>query len=236
MYKTTNSTLSVIIKAASRGLSNLSVKFIMLDVIDTYVKRSDYDTELGIYKQAEISFSQADYKLVYLKEEHRTLIYKRNKCESDYHEVKWGWSNNCTYCVTSINGCMLYAHQLLLVCFRPNLYMKYRQLKTVINHMLVESCSRDCGRYRIREKPMTGFETDPMYLEVITQGENRFHGKCVNDLGLWGIAVSYKDSVMLYEKFNNGELSQDEILDEVLAIYKARGTLDFHNKRELLYA
>lgn len=215
----------------------MGVSKTILDVINAEVKRSDFDANLGIFKRAEFSFKTADYKLVFSEIEHKTRIYVRKGRETDYSEIDWSWSNGKTYPVTSINGCMIYAHHLLLVCFRPELYDKFISGRFVVNHILTESHSYVCdSRYHLCERPLAEFNTDPRYLEVISYSENRQHGKYVDRLGLRGIAVSYKDSVMFYNKFENLAMTLDEILADVLSIYEARGNLDFYDKREFLFA
>lgn len=130
---------------------------------------------------------------------------------------------NGTYWQYSLQGQVIAAHKLVLLCkkFRANTtyisyptYMKLHPEK-VVNHTNVDLIFKDNKYYC---KPFKDTAYNAKYLELITIGENNFHGNFIRKWILKGITITYKRAVELENLFLKLDLDPTNIND----IKKAR--------------
>ena len=136
---------------------------------------------------------------------------------------------NGTYWQYSIQGQVIAAHKLVLLCkkFKAGSsyigYLTYMKLhpEKVVNHTNVDLIFKDNKCYC---KPFKDTAYNAKYLELITIGENNFHGCFVRKWLLKGITITYKRAVDLENLFLKLELDPTNINDikkaKTLATYK----------------
>ena len=130
---------------------------------------------------------------------------------------------NGTYWQYSLQGQPIAAHKLVLICKKFKAgntyigYITYMSLhpEKVVNHTNVDLIFKDNKYYC---KPFKETAYNAKYLELITIGENNFHGNFIRKWLLNGININYKRSVFLENLFLKLELDPTNIND----IKKAR--------------
>ena len=130
---------------------------------------------------------------------------------------------NGTYWQYYLQGQQIAAHKLVLLCKKFKAvnayigYLTYMNLhpEKVVNHTNVDLIFKDNKYYC---KPFKDTAYNAKYLELITTGENIFHGNFIRKWFLNGIAITYKRAVYLENLFLKLELDPTNIKD----IKKAR--------------
>lgn len=130
---------------------------------------------------------------------------------------------NGTYWQYYLQGQPIAAHKLVLLCkkFRTGNtyigYLTYMKLhpEKVVNHTNVDLIFKDNKYYC---KPFNYTAYNAAYLELITIGENNFHGNFIRKWLLSGITITYKRAVALENLFLKLDLDPTNIND----IKKAR--------------
>lgn len=130
---------------------------------------------------------------------------------------------NGTYWQYYLQGQPIAAHKLVLLCKKFKAgnayigYLTYMNLhpEKVVNHTNVDLIFKDNKYYC---KPFKDTAYNAKYLELITTGENIFHGNFIRKWFLNGIAITYKRAVYLENLFLKLELDPTNIKD----IKKAR--------------
>lgn len=130
---------------------------------------------------------------------------------------------NGTYWQYYLQGQPIAAHKLVLLCKKFKAgdtyigYLTYISLhpEKVVNHTNVDLILKD-NKYFC--KPFKDTAYNAKYLELITIGENNFHGNFIRKWFLNGIAITYKRAVYLENLFLKLELDHTNIND----IKKAR--------------
>ena len=130
---------------------------------------------------------------------------------------------NGTYWQYYLQGQPIAAHKLVLLCKKFKAgdtyigYLTYMSLhpEKVVNHTNVDLIFKDNKYYC---KPFKDTAYNAKYLELITTGENIFHGNFIRKWFLNGIAITYKRAVNLEALFLKLELDSTNIKD----IKKAR--------------
>ena len=114
---------------------------------------------------------------------------------------------NCTYWQFTLQGKPIAAHKLVLLCkkFKDGDtqyigYLTYMSLhpEKVVNHTNVDLILKDNKYYC---KPFKDTAYNAKYLELITIGENNFHGNFIRKWFLNGITITYKRAVYLENLF-----------------------------------
>lgn len=136
---------------------------------------------------------------------------------------------NGTYWQYCLQGQVVAAHKLVLLCKRFKTrdtyigYLTYMMLhpNKVVNHTMVDLISYN---ERLYCKPFKDTAYNAKYLELISIGENNFHGCFVRKWLLKGINITYKRAVNLENLFLKLELDPTNINDikkaRTLATYK----------------
>ena len=130
---------------------------------------------------------------------------------------------NGTYWQYYLQGQPIAAHKLVLLCKKfkaGNTYIGYLTYislhpEKVVNHTNVDLIFKDNKYYC---KPFKDTAYNAKYLELITIGENNFHGNFIRKWLLKGITITYKRAVDLENLFLKLELDPTNIND----IKKAR--------------
>lgn len=130
---------------------------------------------------------------------------------------------NGTYWQYYLQGQPIAAHKLVLLCKKFKAgdtyigYLTYMKLhpEKVVNHTNVDLIFKDNKYYC---KPFKDTAYNAKYLELITTGENIFHGNFIRKWFLNHIAITYKRAVYLENLFLKLELDPTNIKD----IKKAR--------------
>ena len=130
---------------------------------------------------------------------------------------------NGTYWQYYLQGQPIAAHKLVLLCKKFKAgetyigYLTYMSLhpEKVVNHTNVDLIFKDNKYYC---KPFKDTAYNAKYLELITTGENIFHGNFIRKWFLNGIAITYKRAVYLEGLFLKLELDPTNMKD----INKAR--------------
>lgn len=130
---------------------------------------------------------------------------------------------NGTYWQYYLQGQPIAAHKLVLLCKKFKAgdtyigYLTYMSLhpEKVVNHTNVDLIFKDNKYYC---KPFKDTAYNAKYLELITVGENNFHGNFIRKWLLKGIAITYKRAVDLENLFLKLELDPTNLND----IKKAR--------------
>lgn len=142
---------------------------------------------------------------------------------TDEKSIKPSKAKNGTYWQYYLQGQPIAAHKLVLLCKKFKAgdtyigYLTYMKLhpEKVVNHTNVDLIFKDNKYYC---KPFKDTAYNAKYLELITTGENIFHGNFIRKWFLNGIAITYKESVYLENLFLKLELDPTNIKD----IKKAR--------------
>ena len=136
---------------------------------------------------------------------------------------------NGTYYQYCLQGQAIAAHKLVLLCkkFKSGTsyigYLTYMMLhpNKVVNHTNVDLIFTDNKYYC---KPFKDTAYNAKYLELITVGENNFHGNFIRKWLLRGCTITYKRAVDLENLFLKLELDPTNINDikkaRTLATYK----------------
>lgn len=136
---------------------------------------------------------------------------------------------NGTYWQYYLQGQPIAAHKLVLLCKKFKAgdtyigYLTYMKLhpEKVVNHTNVDLIFKDNKYYC---KPFKDTAYNAKYLELITTGENIFHGNFIRKWFLNDIAITYKRAVYLENLFLKLELNPTNIKDikkaRTLATYK----------------
>ena len=136
---------------------------------------------------------------------------------------------NGTYYQYCLQGQAIAAHKLVLLCkkFKAGSsyigYLTYMMLhpNKVVNHTNVDLVFKDNKYYC---KPFKDTAYNSKYLELITVGENNFHGNFIRKWLLKGCTITYKRAVDLENLFLKLELDPTNINDikkaRTLATYK----------------
>ena len=114
---------------------------------------------------------------------------------------------NGTYWQYTLQGKPIAAHKLVLLCkrFKVNKdyvgYLTYMKLnpEKVVNHTTVDLVLGDNNKYYC--KPFKETAYNAKYLELISTGENTFHGNFIRKWLLSGITITYKKAVDLENLF-----------------------------------
>ena len=130
---------------------------------------------------------------------------------------------NGTYWQYYLQGQPIAAHKLVLLCKKFKAgdtyigYLTYISLhpEKVVNHTNVDLIFKDNKYYC---KPFKDTAYNAKYLELITIGENNFHGNFIRKWLLKGITITYKRAVDLENLFLKLELDPTNLND----IKKAR--------------
>ena len=130
---------------------------------------------------------------------------------------------NGTYWQYYLQGQPIAAHKLVLLCKKfkaGNTYIGYLTYislhpEKVVNHTNVDLIFKDNKYYC---KPFKDTAYNAKYLELITIGENNFHGNFIRKWLLNGITITYKRAVDLENLFLKLELDPTNLND----IKKAR--------------
>ena len=130
---------------------------------------------------------------------------------------------NGTYWQYYLQGQPIAAHKLVLLCKKfkaGNTYIGYLTYislhpEKVVNHTNVDLIFKDNKYYC---KPFKDTAYNAKYLELITIGENNFHGNFIRKWLLKGITITYKRAVDLENLFLKLELDPTNLND----IKKAR--------------
>lgn len=138
---------------------------------------------------------------------------------------------NGTYWQYYLQGQPIAAHKLVLLCKKFKAgdtyigYLTYISLhpEKVVNHTNVDLILKDNKYYC---KPFKDTAYNAKYLELITIGENNFHGNFIRKWFLNGIAITYKRAVYLENLFLKLELDHTNINDikkaRTLATYRIK--------------
>ena len=113
---------------------------------------------------------------------------------------------NGTYWQYYLQGQPIAAHKLVLLCKKFKAgenyigYLTYMKLhpEKVVNHIEVNLVKKDGKLYC---KPFSETAYNAKYLELITVGENNFHGNFVRKWGMSGIIINYRKAVKLENLF-----------------------------------
>ena len=136
---------------------------------------------------------------------------------------------NGTYYQYCLQGKVIASHKLVLLCkkFKSGTsyigYLTYMMLhpNKVVNHTNVDLIFTDNKYYC---KPFKDTAYNAKYLELITVGENNFHGNFIRKWLLKGCTITYKRAVDLENLFLKLELDPTNINDikkaRTLATYK----------------
>lgn len=136
---------------------------------------------------------------------------------------------NGTYWQYRLQGQVIAAHKIVLLCkkFKDGDtyigYLTYMSLhpEKVVNHTNVNIIEKNGKLYC---KPFSTTAYNAKYLEVISSGENNFHGNFIRKWFLNGINITYKRSVELENLFLKLELDNTNLNDikkaRTLATYK----------------
>ena len=136
---------------------------------------------------------------------------------------------NGTYWQYYLQGQPIAAHKLVLLCKKFKAgdtyigYLTYMKLhpEKVVNHTNVDLILKDNKYYC---KPFKDTAYNAKYLELISVGENIFHGNFIRKWFLNGINITYKRSVELENLFLRLDLDPTNIKDikkaRTLATYK----------------
>lgn len=136
---------------------------------------------------------------------------------------------NGTYWQYNLQGKPIAAHKLVLLCKKFKAgdtyigYLTYMKLhpEKVVNHTNVELILKDSKYYC---KPLKNTAYNAKYLELITIGENIFHGNFIRKWFLDSITITYKRAVYLENLFLKLDLDPTNINDikkaRTLATYK----------------
>ena len=136
---------------------------------------------------------------------------------------------NGTYWQFSLQGKVVAAHKLVLLCkkFKSGTsyigYLTYMMLhpNKVVNHTNVDLIFKD-GKYYCMPFKDTAYNAK--YLELITIGENNFHGNFIRKWLLRGLTITYKRAVDLENLFLKLNLDPSILNDieraRILATYK----------------
>ena len=136
---------------------------------------------------------------------------------------------NGTYYQYCLQGQVIASHKLVLLCkkFKAGSsyigYLTYMMLhpNKVVNHTNVDLVFKDNKYYC---KPFKDTAYNAKYLELITVGENNFHGNFIRKWLLKGCTITYKRAVDLENLFLKLELDPTNINDikkaRTLATYK----------------
>ena len=136
---------------------------------------------------------------------------------------------NGTYWQYYLQGQPIAAHKLVLLCKKFKAgdnyigYLTYMKLhpEKIVNHTNVDLILKDNKYYC---KPFKNTAYNAKYLELISVGENIFHGNFIRKWFLNGINITYKRSVELEGLFLKLELDPTNINDikkaRTLATYK----------------
>ena len=136
---------------------------------------------------------------------------------------------NGTYWQYRIQGKVIAAHKLVLLCkkFKANTsyisYPTYMNLhpEKVVNHTNVDLIFKDNKYYC---KPFKDTAYNAKYLELVTIGENNFHGNFIRKWFLKGLTINYKRAVDLENLFLKLNLDPSNLNDieraRILATYK----------------
>ena len=136
---------------------------------------------------------------------------------------------NGTYWQYYLQGQPIAAHKLVLLCKKFKAgntyigYITYMSLhpEKVVNHTNVDLVFKDNKYYC---KPFSETAYNAKYLELITVGENNFHGNFIRKWLLNGITIPYKRAVELENLFIKLDLDPTNINDikkaRTLATYK----------------
>lgn len=147
--------------------------------------------------------------------------------EKDIHPSKA--MKNGTYWQYRLQGKVIAAHKLVLLCKKFKAgntyigYLTYMSLhpEKVVNHTNVDLVFKDNKYYC---KPFKDTAYNAKYLELITIGENIFHGNFIRKWLLNGITLPYKRTVELENLFIKLDLDPNNINDikkaRTLATYK----------------
>ena len=113
---------------------------------------------------------------------------------------------NGTYWQYYLQGQPIAAHKLVLLCKKFKAgdtyigYLTYMKLhpEKVVNHIEVNLVEKEGKLYC---KPFSETAYNAKYLELITVGENNFHGNFVRKWGMSGIVINYRKAVKLENLF-----------------------------------
>ena len=129
---------------------------------------------------------------------------------------------NGTYWQYYLQGQLIAAHKLVLLCKKFKAgeyigYLTYMKLhpEKVVNHTNVDLILKD-NKYYCKHFKNTAYNAK--YLELITIGENIFHGHFIRKWMLNGINITYKQAVALENLFLKLDLDPTNLND----IKKAR--------------
>ena len=130
---------------------------------------------------------------------------------------------NGTYWQYYLQGQPIAAHKLVLLCKKFKAgdtyigYLTYMKLhpEKVVNHTNVDLILKD-NKYFCKPSKYTAYNAK--YLELITTGENIFHGNFIRKWFLNGITITYKRAVYLENLFLKLDLDHTNLND----IKKAR--------------
>ena len=169
-----------------------------------------------------------------------TFMYRNHLYYIDYKGILIDLTNekdiqpsramkNGTYYQYFLQGQVIAAHKLVLLCkkFKAGSsyigYLTYMMLhpNKVVNHTNVDLIFTDNKYYC---KPFKDTAYNAKYLELITVGENNFHGNFIRKWLLKGCTITYKRAVDLENLFLKLELDPTNINDikkaRTLATYK----------------
>ena len=136
---------------------------------------------------------------------------------------------NGTYWQYYLQGQPIAAHKLVLLCKKFKAgdtyigYLTYMSLhpEKVVNHTNVNLIEKNGKLYC---KPFSSTAYNAKYLEVISSGENNFHGSFIRKWLLNGITITYKRAVYLENLFLKLDLDPTNLNDikkaRTLATYK----------------
>lgn len=136
---------------------------------------------------------------------------------------------NGTYWQFSLQGKVVAAHKLVLLCkkFKSGTsyigYLTYMMLhpNKVVNHTNVDLVFKGNKYYC---KPFKDTAYNAKYLELITIGENNFHGNFIRKWLLKGLTITYKRAVDLENLFLKLNIDPSNLNDieraRILATYK----------------
>lgn len=136
---------------------------------------------------------------------------------------------NGTYWQYCLQGQVIAAHKLVMICKKFKNgdtyigYLTYMNLhpEKVVNHTNVDLIFKD-GKYYCMPFKDTAYNAK--YLELITIGENNFHGNFIRKWLLRGLTITYKRAVDLENLFLKLNLDPSILNDieraRILATYK----------------
>ena len=130
---------------------------------------------------------------------------------------------NGTYWQYTLQGKPIAAHKLVLLCkrFKANKdyvgYLTYMKLnpEKVVNHTTVDLVLGNNNKYYC--KPFKETAYNAKYLELISTGENTFHGNFIRKWHLSGITITYKKAVDLENLFLSLNLDPSDWSDKARA-------------------